>query len=165
MKRMILAVLALSLTVFGGTPLQAEDNVIVDGKTVKFDYTLTVNGTVADSSEGKVPLEYVHGKNMIIPGLEKKLAGLKVGDEQEIVVSPDEGYGQVNPQMIIEVPKANLPPEVEPQKGMVLQMTTQTGQALPGIIEEVKDETVALNFNHPLAGQELAFKIKIVEIN
>ncbi|MCK5215411.1 MAG: hypothetical protein KAR05_08670 [Candidatus Omnitrophica bacterium] len=81
-----------------------------------------------------------------------------------VVVSPEEGYGPVDPRAVVEIPKTNLAPDMTPEKGMMLQMQTQNGQALPGIIEEVKAEVVVVNFNHPLAGEELKFDVKIAEI-
>ena len=138
---------------------------IGEGSKVKMHYTLTVAGEFADSSEGKDPLEYTQGQKMIIPGLESQLEGLTTGTEKKVIVMPEDGYGQVNPKLIVEIPTANLGTEITPQLGMVLQMTTPDGQNVPGVITEVKDDTVVINFNHPLAGQVLQFDIKIVEVN
>ncbi len=140
------------------------EEIIAKDKVVKFDYTLTVEGNVVDTSEGKEPRQYTHGQNMVIPGLEKQMEGLKVGDERTLVVPPAEAYGVVNSEMILEVEKAKLDPAIKPEKGMVIQMQPPDGQPIPGIVEEVKDTGVVVNFNHPLAGKELSFKIKIVEI-
>jgi FKBP-type peptidyl-prolyl cis-trans isomerases 2 len=86
--------------------------VIQTGSMVAFDYTLTdESGTVIDSSKGKEPMHYVHGKGQIIPGLEKELEGLPVGGEKKVTVKPEDGYGPVNPQAFQEIPKEKLPPE------------------------------------------------------
>ena len=138
---------------------------ITDGKTVKIDYTLTVDGKVADTSKGKKPLEYVQGKHMIIPGLESQLKGLKVGDTKHVVVSPEDGYGKVNPKLVVQIPKKNLNSNTEPQVGMVLEMTTPDGQKVPGVIKAVDGDTLTVDFNHPLAGKELDFDIKVVDIS
>ncbi|MFH1767719.1 MAG: peptidylprolyl isomerase [Candidatus Omnitrophota bacterium] len=143
---------------------RAEKLLIQNGRRVSFDYTLTVEGEVIDSSEKDSPLEYVHGKGQIISGLEKRLEGLKVGDKKTITVTPEEGYGIVNPQAITEVPRRSLPKDLELKEGRYLQVQTSRGGILPAKIIEVKDDTVSLDVNHPLAGKTLNFKIKIVSI-
>ena len=142
----------------------AEDAVIAAGKKVKFDYTLTVDGQVAETTKDKQPLEYTQGQNQLIPGLEKQLAGMKTGEEKTIVVKPEEGYGLVLPDAFREFDKAKLPKDVEPQIGMMLELKDKDGNAYPAVISEVKDKTVMLDFNHPLAGEELKFDVKIVSI-
>ncbi|MBN2121376.1 MAG: peptidylprolyl isomerase [Candidatus Omnitrophica bacterium] len=137
---------------------------IQGGSKVSFDYTLTVDGEVVDSSEGRGPMEYVHGQGQIIPGLAKQLEGLKVGDEKKVVVSAEEAYGPVNPNAFQEIDKSALPQDQEPKVGMVLQAQTPEGQVFPVRISEVKDNTVMVDFNHPLAGKTLNFDVKIVSI-
>ncbi|MFA5259902.1 MAG: peptidylprolyl isomerase [Candidatus Omnitrophota bacterium] len=161
-RRIILFFLVIMLC----APLYAEEglDMISEGKTVQFDYTLTVDGQVADTSEGKTPLEYVHGAQMIIPGLEKQLEGLKVNDEKIITVLAEEAYGAVDTRAVIEIPKDQLPADLTLQKGLPVQMELENGQPLLGIVEEVKETSVIVNFNHPLAGQDLVFKVKIVSI-
>ena len=137
---------------------------IKDGSKVSFDYTLTVEGKVADSSEGRTPLEYTQGQGQIIPGLEKALLGLKAGDKKTVKVSPEEGYGLIDPQALREVPKTSLPAELKLQVGMVLGMQGPSGRPLPVKVSQIKDDTVVLDLNHPLAGKELNFKVKIVSV-
>lgn len=144
--------------------LAGAQEVIAKDKKVKFDYTLTVKDKVVDTSEGKQPLEYTQGAGMIIPGLEKEMEGLKVGDEKTVTVPAKDAYGDVNPALVITVKKANLAPEFKAEVGSVVQMQTPEGQQLPGVVKEIKDEGVVVDFNHPLAGEDLTFKIKIVEI-
>jgi len=144
--------------------VKGEVNVIDDGKKVKFDYTLKVAGKVFDASEGKAPLEYTHGQGMIIKGLESALTGLKTGEETDVVVEPDDGYGPIDPGAIIEMPRTGLDPAIEPKVGMVLQINGKDGQAIPGVVDKVNEETLTLNFNHPLAGKELQFNVKIVAV-
>ena len=138
---------------------------ISEGKTVKFNYVLIVEGEVVDSSEGKTPLEYTQGQNMIIPGLEQSLVGLKVGDKKTVIVAPEDAYGIIDERGIIEVPKERLGEAIDAQVGMVLQMTNPEGEAFPGKVVEVKEDVVVLDFNHPLAGKELKFDVEIVEVN
>ena len=138
---------------------------IEKGKTVSMDYTLTVEGKVFDSSEGKAPLEYVQGNGMIIPGLEKELDGLKVGDKRNVVVTAIEGYGERNEQALVDMPKANFKTEgCEPQVGMMVQGQGQTGQPLTGTVLDVGEEKIKVDFNHPLAGKELMFDIEIKDV-
>lgn len=143
--------------------IKGEDATVQKGSQVSFDYTLTVDGEVIDSSEGRGPLEYTHGSGQIIPGLSKQLEGMKVGEEKEVQVIPEEAYGPVNPEAFQEVLKSQLPPDQEPQVGMLLYASGPQG-AMPVKITEVKEESVVVDFNHPLAGKTLTFKVKIVSI-
>jgi len=138
--------------------------VIQTGSLVAFDYTLSdESGTVIDTSKGKEPMHYVHGKGQIIPGLEKELAGMPVGGEKKVTVKPEDGYGPVNPQAFQEIPKDKLPPEAL-KVGTVLTATGPQGQRVPVRVHEIKENTVVMDFNHPLAGKTLLFDIKITEI-
>ncbi len=132
--------------------------------TVEFDYTLTVDGAVVDSSKRQAPLKYVHGQGQIIPGLERELAGLHVGDSKKVTVKPQDAYGEVNPAARLEVPRKDLPQETEPQVGMVLGGRDPGGRPFQAKISAVNPETVTLDMNHPLAGKTLNFDVKIVSI-
>ena len=135
------------------------------GKTVKFDYTLTVDGQVVDTSTGKQPLEYKHGEGKIIPGLEKEMEGLQVGDSKTVTVAAKDGYGEVNKEAFRSIPKSQIPPNIKLEEGLMVNLQTADGKALPAEVFEIQDDTVVLNFNHPLAGKELLFDVTIVEIN
>ncbi len=138
--------------------------VIQTGSMVAFDYTLTdETGKVIDSSKGKEPMHYVHGKGEIIPGLEKQLTGMSVGSEKKITVKPEDAYGQINPQAFQEVPKDKLPPEAL-KVGTVLTARGPNGESIPVRVHEIKEKTVVMDFNHPLAGKTLVFDIKITDI-
>lgn len=134
------------------------------GKTVKFEYTLKVEGQVIDTSVGKEPLEYVHGEGRIISGLEKQMEGLKVGDERTIAVPAQEAYGLQDPQAIQEVQRSMFPADADIRTGMMISLQAQDGRQLPAVIQEVKDDKVVLDFNHPLAGKDLVFDVKIIDI-
>jgi FKBP-type peptidyl-prolyl cis-trans isomerase 2 len=138
--------------------------VIQDGRLVSFDYTLTVDGEVIETSKEQGPLQYTHGKGEIIPGLAKQLEGLGVGDEKTIEVPPEEAYGPVNPKAFREIPNTSLPADLEPRVGMYLQMQGPGGRILPVRVAEVKEDSVVLDLNHPLAGKTLIFQVKIVSI-
>ena len=166
MKRifMVAALALVFLLKTGVSSLMAADVVVADGKTVSFDYTLTVDGAVVDNSQGKKPLQYVQGQKKIILGLEKQLAGLKIGDQKKIVVSPEEAYGKVDPKAVQEVDRALIPKDTPLTVGTILEATDPSGHAFPAKITEIKDKTVMLDLNHPLAGKELTFDVKIVDI-
>ena len=137
------------------------------GNKIKVEYEGKLeDGTVFDSSKnhGK-PLEFEVGAGQLIKGFDEAVIGMAKDEEKEIKLSPAEAYGEPNPQMYKEFPKAQLPPEPEPKPGMVLMMAMANGQQVPAKIKEVKDDVVVLDLNHPLAGKTLIFKIKVVEIN
>ncbi len=129
---------------------------------VTIEYTLTVDGEVVDSSAQHGPLSYIHGQGHLIPGLEKELQGMAVGEEKEVTVSPEEGYGVEDPNAFIALPKSEFPPTITLEPGVQLQLSDQSGQVYNATIHEVKDDSVVLNFNHPLAGKTLHFTVKVV---
>ncbi len=135
---------------------------VAPGVKVKMDYTLTVDGEQIETSQGEAPLEYTQGSGMIIPGLEKALEGMKVGETKKVTVKPEEGYGPVIPEMIVDLPKDKLAEGVVPEKDMILQFPTQDGNMIIGRVVEVMENDIKVDFNHPLAGKELTFDIKIV---
>lgn len=138
--------------------------IIQKGRQVSFDYTLAVDGAVVDSSKGKEPFQYTHGEEKIIPGLSRQLEGLKAGDEKKIEVASQDAYGAVKSEALQEVSKSELPSGIEPKVGMPLQVSDQTGKIMVIKIAEVKESTVVMDFNHPLAGKTLTFDVKIVSV-
>jgi FKBP-type peptidyl-prolyl cis-trans isomerase SlyD len=138
--------------------------VIQAGFEVTFDYTLTdESGTVIDSSKGKEPMHYIHGQRQIIPGLEKELAGMAVGGEKKVTLKPEDGYGPIDPRAFQEVPKDKLPPDAL-KVGTMLMAQGPQGQGVPVRVHEIKEKTVIMDYNHPLAGKTLSFDIKITDI-
>ncbi|MDH3974017.1 MAG: peptidylprolyl isomerase [Deltaproteobacteria bacterium] len=137
---------------------------ISEGSKVSIEYTLKLDDdSVVDTNVGGEPLVYVQGSNHIIPGLEKELEGLNVGDEKNVKVSPEEGYGPLNDSAFVEVTKEEIPEEARVE-GAQLQAENPQGEMVYPIVKELKDETVILDFNHPLAGKELNFHVKILHI-
>jgi len=145
--------------------IRGENVTIQKGSQVSFDYTLTVDGVVVDSSEGRGPLQYTHGEGQIIPGLTKQIEGMGVGEEKKVEVFPEEGYGLINPNAFQEVPRSTLPANIEPKVGMTLQVRSSGGTAMPARITELKEDSIVIDLNHPLAGKTLNFQVKIVSIN
>jgi len=142
----------------------AKSAVIENGKVVKFHYTLSVEGKELESSEGNEPLSYQQGQGTIIPGLEAGMLGLKVGDTKTITVSPEDGYGMPHAEAITEVPKSQLPQGEEIIVGTMLASQQGNGQIIQATVKEIKEETVILDFNHPLAGKSLTFEVEVVEV-
>ena len=139
---------------------------VKQGDKVKIEYKGTLdNGTVFDSSEGREPLEFEVGAGQVIPGFEKAVIDMEKGQEKEIHIPVEEAYGQHKDDLIKDFPRENLPKEQEPQVGMSLMMTLQTGQQVPAKIIEVNETSVKLDLNHPLAGKALNFHIKVVDIS
>lgn len=130
---------------------------------VGIDYTLYVDGKVIDSS-GDQPLEYLQGHNNIIPGLEKQLEGMTVGEEKEVIVSPAEGYGELNAEGFFNLPRSHFPADYDLRPGMPLRMRTNDGRILTVTVTDVSDEEIGLDMNHPLAGKTLVFKTKIASL-
>ena len=174
--RLVLGIAAGLMT--GTAPLGAEPPVqaepppqgdasiaaIQDGMAVAIEYVLTVDGSVVDSSEGRGPLRYTQGRDEIIPGLERQLAGLHVGDRKDVTVPSEDGYGPVDPEAYVAVSKSQLPQDVTPEIGMVLRGMGQDGRAFRARVREIGEENVTLDPNHPLAGKTLQFAVKVVEI-
>ncbi len=138
---------------------------IQKGSAVKMEYTLTdKDGKILDTNKGQEPLTYTHGEGQIIRGLEKALTGLHVGDQKHVVIPPEEAYGPVKPEAIIEVPKERIPPESQ-KVGAHLMARNQDGPPIPILVKEVKEKTVVLDANHPLAGKTLTFDVKIIGVD
>jgi FKBP-type peptidyl-prolyl cis-trans isomerase SlyD len=139
------------------------DTVIKDGMSVSLQYKLSgEDGKTIESNQGKEPLTFVQGQHKLIPGLEKELAGMKVGQEKHVTVKPEEAYGPVNPNAVQEFPKDKVPPEGL-KVGAILTARSPQGP-IQGRVTEVKDQTVVLDFNHPMAGKTLVFDIKVLDI-
>ena len=135
---------------------------IDDKKIVQIEYTLkNAAGEVIDSSVGGEPLSYLHGAHQIVPGLERELSGLKVGDVKDVVVTPDEGYGSRDPQGVFFVPRTAFPPEMDLSSGQSFVGESEDGEAVPVRIIEVHEAEVVVDANHPLAGETLYFHIDI----
>src|SRR6056297_451845 len=138
---------------------------VKDGNTVKVHYTGTLkDGSVFDTSAEREPLEFKLGEGQLIPGFEKAVIGMEDGESTKIDIPVEEAYGEAREDLIINVPKDQLPEDVEPEVGMQLQVNQPDGQPVPVRIAEITDEELKLDANHPLAGKDLSFEIEVVEI-
>lgn len=136
------------------------------GDKVKVHYTGKLpDGTVFDSSEGRDPLEFTLGEGMVIQGFEEAVTGLAPGEKREISFGPDKGYGDYDESLSCAVPRDQIPPHITPEQGMMLAFTTEDGQPAHVVVTAVEEDSVTLDANHPLAGQELTFLVELVSID
>ncbi|MBP3191320.1 FKBP-type peptidyl-prolyl cis-trans isomerase [Natronogracilivirga saccharolytica] len=138
---------------------------IKEGDTVKVHYTGKVSdGTVFDSSKEREPLEFTVGEGKLIPGFEKAVVGMNPGDTTTVSIPTEEAYGEKRDDMVVDVERNQIPDDIDPEVGQQLQIQQKDGGAIPVVITNVTDDTVKLDANHPLAGQELTFEIEVVEV-
>ncbi|MCK4521880.1 MAG: peptidylprolyl isomerase [Nanoarchaeota archaeon] len=138
---------------------------IKKGDKVKVEYTGTLDdGTVFDTSEGKQPLEFEAGAGQLIKGFDEAIMGMEKGEEKEIKLTPEKAYGDHNPELIKKIPRDKIPvPEgKEIKPGMMLALGTPDGKQIPAKITEVTDKEITIDLNHPLAGKNLNFKVKVI---
>jgi peptidylprolyl isomerase len=137
---------------------------IQQGNTVKVHYTGKLeDNQIFDSSVGKQPIEFQVGANQVIPGFENAVLGLNVGDKKEILITPEEGYGPVREELIMTLPRTQVPQDVEP--GSQLQGVGQDGNPFNVIVTEVNETNVVVDANHPLSGKNMIFEIEVVEFS
>ena len=135
------------------------------GDTVSIHYTGTLDdGTQFDSSQGSDPLEFELGSGHVIPGFDKAVEGMSVGESKNVRIEPEDAYGHRHDQLVQEVPRDVLPGDLDPQEGMALQSQSPDGQIMQLTITAVGAETITVDANHPLAGQALSFEIELVQI-
>ena len=138
---------------------------IAENCVVAFDYTLTDDDqNELDSSVGSEPLQYLHGANNIVPGLEKALAGHAAGSELQVTVEPAEGYGEIIPELIQNAPLSAFQDVGEVKPGMQFQAQGPEGQARIITVVDVSGDSVSIDGNHPLAGQTPHFDIKVKDV-
>lgn len=136
------------------------------GDNVKIHYTGTLkDGSVFDSSAGRAPLAFRLGSGQVIPGFDEAVMGMGIGESKTVVIPPAKAYGQRNEDLVISVPRNQVPPEIKPEVGLKLQMGGPNGELVMVEVIEVGDEHIALDANPPLAGKELTFQIELVAID
>jgi len=138
---------------------------VKENNTVKVNYTgKLTDGQVFDTSEGKEPMQFTLGQGQVFPGFEKGLIDMKLNEKKTITITKDEAYGEINQDLIQEVNKSELPQDMAPEVGMGLVSKTPDGQEMNLMVVEVKEETIVIDGNHPLAGKDLVFDIEVLEI-
>jgi len=138
--------------------------VIENGQSVSIEYTLKLDdGTAVDTNVGEEPLTYTQGGSEILPALEEALADQAVGDTKEVKLTAEQGYGPIDTEAYQEV-ELDMVPEDARAVGTMLVATDPEGQQQPIKVHEVREETLILDFNHPLAGEALNFEVKILDI-
>lgn len=136
-----------------------------NGNTVRVHYTGTLDdGSVFDSSRERDPLEFTLGDGQLIRGFENTVIGMQVGDTKTVKIPADEAYGAHKEELIINIDKRHFPDNISPAEGLQLSLKSPEGKILNAIITSVKEDSVSLDANHPLAGKDLTFEIELVEI-
>ena len=137
---------------------------VSNGKQVTLEYTLKLDDqSVVDTNVGGEPLKVTQGKHEVVPGLEKALEGMAVGEKKNVTIAPAEAYGTVDPKAFQEVDKKMVPADSR-KVGTQLEGKTSDGRTVYPRISEVKNDTVVLDFNHPLAGKTLYFDVKVLDV-
>jgi FKBP-type peptidyl-prolyl cis-trans isomerase SlyD len=136
----------------------ADDLAVVDGMKVSFEYTISADKAVVDSNVGKDPVSYVHGQKQILPKLEQAFAGMKPGESKHVDIAAVDAYGPYDDKARVTVEKSKVPPDTK--AGSMLA----TPEGRPVKVVEVKESGVVLDLNHPLAGKDLAFDVKVVTV-
>jgi peptidylprolyl isomerase len=138
---------------------------VEDGKTIKIHYTGRLDdGTVFDSSREREPLEFTMGNGGLIKGFEDAVRGMTIGEVKTIRIVSGEAYGPYRDDLVMSVNKAQLPPDIDARQGVVLSLRHPNGGTIDALISEVTDDSVTLDANHPLAGEDLTFELELVEI-
>jgi FKBP-type peptidyl-prolyl cis-trans isomerase SlyD len=131
---------------------------------VSVEYTLHVENEEIDSSKGQDPLQFLVGHGNIITGLEREMIGMKVGESKDVVIAPADGYGEFNEEAFLDVQRKDFPNDIPVEEGMELTVKDDAGQSRYARIDTIEGDTVTLNFNHPLAGDELHFNVKVIDL-
>lgn len=135
------------------------------GDIVKVHYTGTLeDGTRFDSSDGRDPLQFVIGEGMLIPAFEQAIVGMNPGDKKQLQIPSHEAYGPYMDELILEVDRNQIPPYIDPEEGMQLQITQDDGSSTIVKVVKLTNEKIYLDANHPLAGKDLTFEVRLVDI-
>ena len=140
------------------------NKVVKNDLVIAIDYTLTVDGKVIDISAEDEPLEFLQGRGNIISGLEGEMLSMKIGESKEVIVAPVDGYGEIDEEAFMEIPSNQFPENIPVEAGTELQVENEEGKPAYARIEKIENNIALLNFNHPLAGKELHFAVKVVAL-
>jgi|SRR5690606_6077080 len=135
------------------------------GDTVRVHYTGRFeDGTVFDTSQDREPIEFTLGEHQVIPGFENAVTGMQAGETKTAQIPPEEAYGERREDLLIDVPRAEVPADIDPQIGQTLQVQGAGGQVFPVVVANVGEDMITLDANHPLAGRSLIFDIQLIDI-
>jgi len=141
-------------------------DIINQGSNVILHYRISLeDGTELESSFGDEPLEFTMGENTLTEGMELSLFDLKTGDKQSITLTPEQTYGHRDPENIHVLARSDFPAELTPEKGQVIAFDTPSGDDINGVVLDVNDDTVSIDFNHPLSGNTLIFEVEILKVS
>ena len=161
----LLVALLLGIVFVNGCAGKEDSLMAKDGNTVKVHYTGKLDdGTIFDTSAEREPLEFTLGEGTLIPGFEEAVKGMQVGQSKVVNIPADQAYGQRRDELVMIIDQAQLPKDLEPEVGQRLQMQQVDGRTAVVIITEVAETTITVDANHPLAGKDLTFDLKLVEI-
>ena len=134
------------------------------GDLVKVHYTGTfADGTVFDSSEGGDPLEFILGSGQVIPGFDKAIEGMKVDESKKVTIPADQAYGPHHEKMVVEVELDKFGPNAKPELGKRVHLSMEDGQHVPVTVTAISQTHATLDANHPMAGKDLTFDLKLIE--
>ena len=137
---------------------------IKSGDTICVNYTGRFeDGEVFDTSEGRTPLKFTVGAGQLIKGFDNAVIGMITGDKKTVTIFPEDGYGVRRDDHVIDLPKANIPEEMNPEVGMQVQLSSPAGHPIPAVVADILDDVIRVDANHPLAGKTLVFDIEITE--
>jgi FKBP-type peptidyl-prolyl cis-trans isomerase SlyD len=137
---------------------------VQDGLVVSMEYTLHVDGEQLDTSEGQGPLQFLVGYGNVISGLESEMMGMKIGDSKEVIVQPENGYGEFDEEAFMNVSRDQFPKDIPVEVDTELTVRDDEGHARYARVDSIEGDMVRLDFNHPLAGAELHFNVKVVAL-
>lgn len=137
---------------------------VQDGVVVSMEYSLHVDGELLDTSDGQGPLQFLVGYGNVISGLESEMMGMKIGDSKDVVVQPEDGYGEFDEEAFMDVPKKDFPKDMPLEVDTELTVRDEEGHARYARVDNIEGDTVRLDFNHPLAGAELHFSVKVMAL-
>lgn len=139
---------------------------IVPGSRVSMHFAIYLeDGTEADNSLEEEPLDFTMGDGTLIEGLERAIYGLNPGEKQTLLISPQEGFGFRDDESIVLMPRTDFPADIQLEAGVIIGFTTPSGEEIPGLIREVLESDVRVDFNHPLAGHEIRFDVEILSVD
>jgi FKBP-type peptidyl-prolyl cis-trans isomerase SlyD len=161
---LISAIVLISPAGIAAAEKSRDERVVKAGLLVSIDFTLKgTDGKVIETTKGQGPAQYIHGKQMLPTGLERALTGMKVGEQKNVTLKPEDAYGKVDPKATKEIAREKVPPNGL-KVGAVLTHQNPDGSLAPMTVRQIKEKTVVMDMNHPMAGKTLLFDVKVVDL-